>query len=128
MIKNVFRTVVGTLWTKDIGQGSSVMELLTQVARVPGSIFDQSIYFHSIYMLIPPFLQHQFCLRDHYIVCVPIHVNLPHCVSGPVRSDLDNITRPQQETVSIYSSSGLLHASSPSTIIEIHILQFINIS
>lgn len=62
--------IIGTIWTMDIEQGSSVVELLTQVARVPGSISDQSIYFHSIHMLIPPFLQHQFCLRDHYIVCM----------------------------------------------------------
>lgn len=55
MIKKVFRTVVGSIWTMDIG---------------PGSIFDQSIYFHRINILIPPFLQHQFCLRDHYIVCM----------------------------------------------------------
>lgn len=134
MIKNVFRTVVGTLWTKDIGQGSSVVELLTQVARVPGSISDQSIYFHSTNEYMYSYAHSSFPKtsvlfeRPLHQVCVCIHVNLPHCVSGPVRSDLDNTTRPQQETVSIYSSSGLLHASSPSTIIEIHILQCINIS
>lgn len=62
-------------------------------------------------MLIPSVLFE----RPLHCVCVPIHVNLPHCVSGLVRSDLDNTTRPQQETVSVYSSSGPLHASSPST-------------
>lgn len=115
MIKNVFRTVVGSIWTMDIG---------------PGSIFDQSIYFHRINNYTHSSFPKTSVLfeRPLHQVCVCVHVNLPHCVSGPVRSDLDNTTRPQQETVSIYSSSGLLHASSPSTIIEIHILQCINIS
>lgn len=47
----------------DIGQGSSMVELLTQVVRVPGSIPDPAIYFHFIYILIPPFLLQYIVLK-----------------------------------------------------------------
>lgn len=54
----VIHVVIGAIWTVDISLGSSVVELLTRVAGVPGSIPGPAIYFHCIYMLIPPFLLH----------------------------------------------------------------------
>ena len=54
--RHVYTVVVGAIWTVDIGLGSSVVELLTRVAGVPGSIPGPAICFRCIYILIPPFL------------------------------------------------------------------------
>lgn len=47
--------VVATyIWTMDIDQSSSVVELLARVAGVPGLIPGPAIYFQCTNMLIPP--------------------------------------------------------------------------
>lgn len=49
--------VVATcIWTMDIHQSSSVVDLLARVAGVPGLILGPTIYFQCTNMLIPPFI------------------------------------------------------------------------
>lgn len=46
--KYIHIVVVGEIWTKDIGLGNSLVDLLTRVAGIPGSISSPAIYMFSI--------------------------------------------------------------------------------
>lgn len=59
--------VVSVIWTVDIGQGSSLVVRLTRVRGASGSKTCLAIYFHCIFVFIPPFLIHKLQTLSKYV-------------------------------------------------------------